>query len=191
MKKLVSAFLLASAASTPALAGTDTYVLDPDHTNARFAIDHFGTSTNHGGFYNLTGEIGIDHENQTGTMTIVIPVASINSGNEQFDDHLKHADLFDAEQFPEMTFTSTEWEFVDGKPQTITGDLELLGETHPVTLHSTRFNCYESPVFDGATVCGGDFEARIDRTQWGMDFMLDAGIPKEVKLSIQVEAVKQ
>lgn len=191
MKKLVFTLLLVSTASTTAFASTDTYVLDPNHTNARFAIGHFGTSTNHGGFYNLTGEIRIDNKNQTGAMMIVIPVASINSGNQQFDNHLKHADLFNAEQFPQMTFTSTQWKFVDGKPQTITGNLELLGQTHSVTLNSTRFNCYESPMFDGATVCGGDFEATIDRTRWGMNYMVDAGIPKEVKLSIQVEAVKQ
>ena len=96
-----------------------------------------------------------------------------------------------AKKFPNMTFTSSQWKFVDGKPQTITGDLELLGQTHPITLNSTRFNCYESPMFDGATVCGGDFEAIIDRTQWGMNYLVDVGIPKEVKLSIQVEAVKQ
>lgn len=169
----------------------DTYKLDPDHTNARFAIGHFGTSTNHGGFYNLTGNLTVNPQRETGQLKVIIPVASVNTGNQQFNEHLKNADLFNVEQFPTMTFASTEWNYVDGMPQQVTGDLSLLGVSHPVTLTATQFNCYQSPMFNGATVCGGDFEAVIDRSQWGMDYLVELGIPKEVKLSIQVEAVKQ
>ena len=169
----------------------DTYKLDPDHSNARFAIGPFGTSTNHGGFYNLTGDITVDPQRGTGQLKVIIPVASVNTGNQQFNEHLKSADLFNAEQYPTMTFISTHLDYIDGVPHQVTGDLNLLGLSHPVTLTATQFNCYASPKFDGATVCGGDFETVIDRTQWGMDFFVALGIPKEVKLSIQVEAIKQ
>ncbi|MCK9238496.1 YceI family protein [Thiopseudomonas acetoxidans] len=189
MKNILTPVLLAIISSTAAYA--DTYKLDPDHSNARFAIGHFGTSTNHGGFYNLTGDITVDPQRGTGQLKVIIPVASVNTGNQQFNEHLKNADLFNVEQFPTMTFASTEWNYVDGMPQQVTGDLSLLGVSHPVTLTATQFNCYQSPMFDGATVCGGDFEAVIDRSQWGMDYLVELGIPKEVKLSIQVEAVKQ
>lgn len=69
-------------------------------------------------------------------------------------------------------------------------DLTTLGKTNPVTLTAEQFNCYESPMFDGATVCGGDFSATLDRTQWGMDYIVGP-IPAEVQLSIQVEGIKQ
>lgn len=190
MKKTLAIAIVAAAAST-AVQAAETYKIDPAHTNARFAIGHFGTSTNHGGFYNLTGDIKVDSKNNAGELQVVIPVDSINTGNDQFNDHLKSSDLFDAEKFPAMTFTSTKWNIADGKLQSITGNLELLGKTNPVTLDATQFNCYESPMFDGATVCGGDFETVIDRTQWGMNYLVEYGMPKDVKLSIQVEAVKQ
>lgn len=189
MKKILATAVLATV-SVSAQA-VDTYKIDPAHTNARFAIGHFNTSTNHGGFYNLTGDIKVDAENNTGDVVIVIPVETINTGNEQFDGHLRHSDLFNAEQYPTMTFTSTDWNIVDGKLQSLNGNLELLGISNPVTLTATQFNCYESPMFDGATVCGGDFEAVIDRSQWGMDYGVAFGLPTEVKLNIQVEAVKQ
>lgn len=188
MKTYFTLGLLAAALSTSVLA--DTYRLDPDHTNARFAIGHFGTSTNHGGFYNIEGELQMDAAKGTGSLALVIPVDSIQSGNADFDGHLKSADLFDVARYPTMSFESTAWEFKDGKPAAVTGDLTLLGKTHPVRLQASNFNCYESPMFDGATACGGDFSATIDRTLWGMDFFVGP-IPAEVRLEIQVEGIRQ
>lgn len=189
MKKTIALAVL--TASFSGLTMADTYKLDADHTNARFAIGHFGTSTNHGGFYNLEGELQVDASKQTGSLQVVIPVATINTGNERFNQHMLSSDLFHAEKYPQMVFTSTEWKFVDGKPSQVSGNLELLGKTNPVTLTATQFNCYDSPMFDGAQVCGGDFSTTIDRTQWGMDYLVEIGIPADVHLSIQVEAVKQ
>lgn len=188
MKKHLTLGLLTAALSTSVLA--DTYKLDPDHTNARFAIGHFGTSTNHGGFYNIEGELQMDAARGTGSLSLEIPVDSIQTGNAGFDGHLKSADLFNVEQYPTITFKSTAWAFEDGKPAAVTGDLTILGKTHPVTLNADNFNCYESPMFDGATACGGDFSATIDRTQWGMDFFVGP-VPAEVRLEIQVEGIRQ
>src|SRR5690554_4850012 len=112
MKQVVIAGFAAAVFSTASIA--DTYKLDADHTNARFAIGHFGTSTNHGGFYNLEGELQLDARKQTGNLKVVIPVNTINTGNDQFNGHLLSADLFHAEKYPQMVFTSTDWKFVDG-----------------------------------------------------------------------------
>lgn len=189
MKKTVFASaLLAASLSTAALA--DSYKLDPDHTNARFSIAHFGTSTNHGGFYNIEGDLKLDAAKGTGELKIDIPTDSIQTGNQAFDGHMKSAELLNVEKYPTMTFESTDWSFKDNQPQSLTGNLTLLGKTNPVTLSAENFNCYESPMFEGATVCGGDFSATIDRTQWGLDLFLGP-IPAEVQLSIQVEAIKQ
>lgn len=70
------------------------------------------------------------------------------------------------------------------------GNLTLLGQTHPVTLTATKFNCYTNPR-NKAYTCGGDFETTIDRTQWGMNAATDLDSMKKVKLNIQVEAAKK
>ncbi|MFT0213585.1 YceI family protein [Pseudomonas sp. F1_0610] len=169
----------------------DVYKLDPAHTNARFEIGHFDTTTNHGGFYNITGDISYSAKSNTAHLELVIPVDRIITGNEQFDNHMKSADILKADQFPAITFKSTQFNF-DGKHvKSVVGDLTILNKTHPVTLTATQFNCYENPMFDGAEVCGGDFTTTIDRTKWGVDFLSGMGIPNEVLIKVQVEAVKQ
>ena len=70
------------------------------------------------------------------------------------------------------------------------GQLTLLGQTHPVTLKATQFNCYQSPMLK-REVCGGDFETTIDRSQWGLNYGIDWGFTKNVRLVVQVEAIKQ
>lgn len=174
--------------ATTALA--DEYTIDPAHANARFAIDHFGTSTNHGGFYNLTGTVKYDAAAQTGFVDITIPVSSLNSGNSRFDTHLESADLFNAAEYPVMRFVSKQWHFADGKVSRVDGFLTLLGQTRPLSLTATKFNCYQSPILQ-KPVCGGDFETTLDRTQWGMNYLVNMGMSKNVKLNIQIEAAKQ
>lgn len=184
-----------------------TYEIDPTHANVRFAIDHFGTSTNTGGFYNLTGEVEYDPRQKYGKVSIVIPLDRLNTGNEQFDETLKGKDFFEVEKFPTAKFESTQWHFSDqpsflGKlfsssnqkqplPVThIEGNLTLHGETHPVTLQATKFNCYLSPILK-KSVCGGDFTTTIDRTNWGISKYVLLGMTKEVVLNIQIEAAKK
>jgi polyisoprenoid-binding protein YceI len=72
----------------------------------------------------------------------------------------------------------------------VAGQLTLLGKTLPVTLKATNFNCYQNPVLK-REVCGGDFETTITRSQWGMGYGLDYGLPDNIRLLVQVEAVKQ
>lgn len=166
------------------------YVFDPDHTHARFTIDHFGTSTNAGGFYQLDGKLSFDAEAGTGSVDVTFPVDKLMTGIPGFDAHLRTADVFNMEAFPEIHFVSNNWQFADGKVSQVDGDLTIRGITHPVSLKATKFNCYTNPVFD-TYACGGDFETTLDRTQWGLDFLLEAGIPKDVKVVVQIEAIKQ
>ncbi|QMT40997.1 YceI family protein [Neisseria shayeganii] len=187
MKKTLFALTLAAVAATAVAAD---YRIDPHHTNARFAIDHFGTSTNVGGFYGLTGAMKFDPARRTGSIDITIPVAKLQSSSPEFTNHLKSADLFHAERHPEMRFVSTRFNFAGNKVHSVEGRLTLLGKTHPVTLRAEKFNCYDNPILK-ARVCGGDFSATIDRTLWGMNYLLEAGIPKNVRLDIQIEAAKQ
>ena len=185
--------ILVFAAFTAAMADTAsaaTYKIDPHHANARFAIDHFATSTNIGGFYNLAGTMEFDQAKRSGSIDLRIPVNTLQSSSNDFTQHLKSADLFNAEKHPEIRFVSTRFHFQGNKVSRVDGKLTMLGQTHPVSLKASKFNCYQSPMLK-TEVCGGDFEATIDRTKWGMDYLVSAGMSKNVKLNIQIEAAKQ
>ncbi len=171
-----------------------SYNIDPAHTNARFAIDHFNTSTNTGGFYNLTGQLTYDPKAKTGSISLIIPLNSLNTGNKAFDIMLKSADFFDIEKFPLARFESTQWHFSPNKDNSevtkVDGLLTLHGKTNPVTLTATKFNCYLSPILK-KSVCGGDFTTTIDRTKWGISKYTLLGMTEKVDLTIQIEAAKQ
>ena len=188
MKQILVFIALTTAMAASASAAT--YKIDPHHANARFAIDHFATTTNIGGFYNLEGSMEFDHAKRSGSIDVRIPVNNLQSSSKDFTQHLKSADLFNADKYPEMRFVSTRFHFLGNKVFRVDGQLTMLGQTHPVSLKATKFNCYQSPMLK-TEVCGGDFETTIDRTQWGMDYMVSAGMTKNVKLNIQIEAAKQ
>jgi polyisoprenoid-binding protein YceI len=120
----------------------------------------------------------------------VIDITSINTGTAAFNKHLQSADLFDAAKHPTAKFVSDKFSFNGDKVSEVTGTLTLLGKTQPVTLKSTGFNCYDSPMLK-REVCGGDFETTIDRTAFGMNYGVDWGFPKNVRILVQIEAVKQ
>ncbi|MCP1660419.1 YceI family protein [Neisseria perflava] len=187
MKKMIIAALLATAAASASAA---TYKIDPTHTNARFAIDHFATSTNVGGFYGLNGTVEFDKAKRNGSVNLVIPVKNLQTGSTQFTNHLLSADLFNADKYPEARFVSTRFHYVGKKLVSVEGNLTMLGQTNPIKLKAEKFNCYNSPMAK-AEVCGGDFSTIIDRTKWGLNYLVDSGMTKNVRLDIQIEAVKQ
>jgi polyisoprenoid-binding protein YceI len=182
----VATTLLASVSH----AETATYAFDPAHTYVTFEIGHFGTTTNRGRFDKKEGTVQLDKAGKTGKVSITVDTTSINTGFAPFNTHLQSPDLFDAAQFPTMKFESTKFSFKGDKVTAVAGNLTLLGKTLPVTLQAKQFNCYENPMLKRET-CGGDFEATIDRTAFGMNYGVDWGFPKNVHLIIQAEAIKQ
>jgi polyisoprenoid-binding protein YceI len=89
-----------------------------------------------------------------------------------------------------MSFSADKFSFNGDKVSEVAGSLTMLGKTLPVVLKATNFNCYDHPMLK-REVCGGDFETTIMRSDWGMKWGIDFGIPDKVKLLIQVEAAKQ
>ena len=85
MKKIM--FALCSAMSAA------VYKVDEFHANARFAIDHFNTSTNVGGIYGLTGNLEFDRAKRQGSIDIVLPLSKLQTGSDHFTQHLKSADM--------------------------------------------------------------------------------------------------
>ncbi len=188
MKQFVLAAALA-AALTPAAAQTTTYTIDPTHTTVIWEALHFGTSTNRGRFDKKEGTVEIDRTAKTGKIDITIDMASISTGVAPFDGHLKGDQFFDVAKHPTARFTATNIGFNGDQVSEVTGSLTMFGKTGPVTLKGERFNCYMNPFFK-REVCGGDFETTIQRSQWGSTYGLP-GIPDNIRLIVQVEAVKQ
>jgi polyisoprenoid-binding protein YceI len=171
-----------------------SYAINPTSTHIRFAIERFKTSATTGGFYDIKGQLQYDPSLQTGDISLIIPINSLNTGNPSFNSSLTGPDFFDAKKFPSAQFKSTKWYFDQSKksPQVtrVDGKLTLHGETHPISLKATNFDCYLSPSLK-KDVCGGDFTATIDRTKWNINKFVWFGLTKNLNLNIKVEAARQ
>ncbi len=188
---LISCVAFASLATASlARAESSTYNADPTHTFVTFEAKHFGTSTLRGRFDKKEGNVTIDRAAKTGKVEITIDTTSISTGVAQLDTHLKSKDFFNAAEAPTAKFSGDKVSFDGNKVSGVAGTLTMLGKTLPVTLTASNFNCYESPMLK-REVCGGDFETTIARSQWGMTYGVANGIPDNIRLLIQVEAVKQ
>jgi polyisoprenoid-binding protein YceI len=189
-KTLLALAAVATLASVATTAQAADYAVDPTHTFVTFEIDHFGTTTNRGRFDKKEGTVQFDRAAQTGKVDISFDVASVNTGTEAFNKHLQSADLLNVAQHPKARFVSDKFVFNGDKVAEVSGLFTLLGKTQPLTLKASKFNCYQNPMLK-REVCGGDFEATFDRTAHGLNYGIDWGFAKNVRLVVQVEAVKQ
>ncbi len=182
--------LIAAALLSAGAAQAADYSVDPTHTFATFEISHFGASVNRARFDKKEGTVQFDRAAKTGKVDISLDMTSVNSGTAAFDKHLQSADIFNVAQFPKARFVSDKFVFDGDKVTEVQGQLTLLGKTQPVNFKANQFNCYQSPMLK-REVCGGDFEATIDRAAFGVNYGIDWGFPKNVRIVLQVEAVKQ
>ena len=186
---LVLALTCTAALSAAALADPVVYTLDPGHTTVLWEAKHFGTSTNHGRFDKESGTVTLDLAAKTGKVEVSIDLASVSTGHEGFDKHLRSADFFNVDAHPTATFSGDEFTFEGDRVTQVAGTLTLLGQSQPVTLTATGFNCYDNP-YTKKQACGGDFVTTLKRSVWGMSYGLP-GIPDEVQIRIQVEGGRQ
>lgn len=191
MKTLRPLLAAAAAAAFAATASAEpaTYNLDPSHTFAMFEIGHFNTSTNRGRFDKKEGTVQLDKAAHTGKLDVTLYIDSLNTGVEQLTKHIKSDEMLNAAQFPTARFVSDKFVFNGDKVAEIDGQLTMMGKTNPVVLKAQNFNCYQNPMLKHE-VCGGDFDATIQRSQWGVNYGLNYGFPDNVHLVIQAEAVK-
>ncbi|WP_280153590.1 YceI family protein [Piscinibacter sp. XHJ-5] len=185
-----ASLLAAAAAAGLAHAQAVTYQVDPTHTFVTFEVRHADTSTLRGRFDRKEGSVVIDRQARSGTADIEIDVASVSTGVAVLDDKLQGKDFFNAAERPKALFAGDRFSFEGDKVTAVAGTLTLLGRSLPVTLKATHFNCYTNPLLK-REVCGGDFEATILRSQWGMAYGVEQGLPDRIRLLIQIEAIRQ
>jgi polyisoprenoid-binding protein YceI len=189
MKIALSAALLTLAAGS-ALADPVTYQIDPSHTYPSFEADHMGgLSVWRGKFDKSSGTIVYDKDKGAGTVDVTIDTASINFGMQKLDEHASSADMFDVTKYPTATYKGTLVNFKNGAPTQVQGQFTLHGVTHPLTLTVNSFKCIINPM-SKKEVCGADASGSFQRSDYGISFGDKYGFKMDVKLEIQVEAVR-
>ena len=187
--KIVLSMLLVviSLAFNLGFADPATYNIDPSHTFPAFEADHQGgLSIWRGKINQSSGTVILDKEAETGTINVVLEMASIDFGHDGMN-RMAVESILHVDEFPTANYQGSLVNFEDGAPTGVEGTLTLHGVSRPVNLVINRFKC--QPHFrSGREVCGADAEATINRADFGVDYDLDLGFFPEVKLLITVEA---
>ncbi len=186
----------AEAIDFEAASVAPSYEVDGVHSGVVFSVRHAGVSNFHGRFNELNGSFSFDPSDPTsGSFTAEIPLASVDTGNEKRDEHLKAADFFNARQFPVASFTSTSVSATDAPDvYAVEGDLTLHGVTKPIEAH---IHWVGTGSFRGKDVAGFDAKFSIKRSDFGIttDLAPDGGegggLGNTVDITIFVEGVKQ
>jgi polyisoprenoid-binding protein YceI len=182
--------LLAAVFATGTAFASEIYKVDPGHTFPSFEADHFGGLSNwRGKFDKSDGTIVLDRAAKTGTVDITIDATSLDFGHAKLNEHAKGPDMFDVAKYPNATYKG-KLVFKGDVPTAVDGELTLHGVTKPVTLHINSFKCIQHPMLK-REVCGADASATFNRADFGVDYGVKMGFKPDVKLNIQVEAVKQ
>jgi polyisoprenoid-binding protein YceI len=169
---------------------TTTWTIDPLHSDVQFSVRHLGLMTVRGHFEKVQGSAKLSGGSLE-SFEAVIEVSSISTRVADRDKHLRSADFFNVEQWPEMSFRSTRVVRAGGNAYSVTGDLTLAGQTHAVELEVELTDPITDPW--GLTRRAATAHGTISRKQWGLVYnqVLEAGgfaIGDEVKITIEVEA---
>lgn len=181
-------------ATSQAPSATSTWNIDPSHSHVEFAVKHLMISTVKGRFTDVEGQISIVEGNPSASsVTVAIKAASIDTRTDQRDDHLRSADFLEVARYPAITFKSTRITG-DASEFKLTGDLTIRGVTKQITLDATNEGSIKDPW--GGERIGFSAKTKFDRRDFGLTWnqAIEAGgvvVGNEVKVSIEVEAVKQ
>ena len=167
-----------------------TWKIDPSHSEVAFSVRHL-VSKVRGKFEEFSGEIVVADDAANARATAEINMASINTGTQQRDDHLRSSDFFAAEESPTMTFASTGIKG-SGDEYIVTGDLTIRGVTKPVEIEVEVTG--EGPDPWGGTRAGFEGTTSIRRGEFGIDFNIPVEgdrvmIGDKISIFLSVEAV--
>jgi polyisoprenoid-binding protein YceI len=193
---LAALALTALLGTGAALAQPQRYEIDPDHLSLGFLVDHIGYAKVLGMFRSARGSYRFDEA--TGTLSdvrIEVDTASVFSNQRKRDDHLKGPDFLNSGEFPRMVFTASSARRTAERQYEITGQLELLGKSQPLTLQATWNKSAESPLGGFGRkpyVMGVSARGSFKRSAYGMDYAVSNGwVGDTVDLIIEFEAVRQ
>jgi polyisoprenoid-binding protein YceI len=185
-RNLIAAVLIAGL--SPAVLANETYRFDPSGSMIGFSVHQFLVTT-HGKFTKFTGKIDVDREHpENSSVTAQIDVRSIDTRIKKRDDHLRSAEFFNVEKFPQMTFKSRSVKRTGPQSGDIVGDLTIHGVTKPITLHVKLL----TPLTQASQTRWTVTTEPITRRDFNLMFAPAAesvsGISQTVAINIEIEA---
>lgn len=171
------------------------WAADPTHSELGFKIKHLMITNVSGSFKNFTVEAETEGEDfRTATITLNADMDSINTNNEARDTHLRTADFFETDKYPQLNFRSTGIEKLDDETFKLHGDLTLKGITQPVTLNVEYSGIAKDPW--GGERAGFVVTGKISRSAFGVTFnaVLETGgvaLSDDVKIHSELQLVKE
>jgi polyisoprenoid-binding protein YceI len=174
-----------TAATIPLAAGT--WVGDPVHSDVSFRARHMGIGKVRGTFALTSAVLTVGDEVR---VTAVIDAASVRTGNDQRDGHVRSADFLDVETYPTMQFTSAEVRDFDGETFTLVGELTLHGVRQTVQLAGEFPGVTDDP--SGVQRTGFSATTTISRAAFGIDIELGFGagnvvVGDSIEIAIDIE----
>jgi len=193
MRKTLTLIALGALLAAVPAAAQGTYSIDTAHSNVGFKIRHLVARVS-GEFTEFDGTIVADFQNlDASSVELTITTASIDTGNEKRDGHLRSADFFDAENYPEITFKSSKITKKDDGPYVVAGILNMRGVAQPVILNVDYLGEMQAM---GGIRAGYEVSTTINRQDFGVSWnrTLDQGgvlLGDDVEVTINLEVVKQ
>jgi len=173
---------------SPAASASETYKFDSSGSTIGFAVHQF-LGTTHGKFTKFSGKIEIDREHsENSAVTVQIDVRSIDTRIKKRDDHLRSAEFFNVEKFPQITFKSRGVKRTGPQSGDILGDLTVHGLTKPITLHVKLL----TPISDTSRTRWSVTTDPIMRRDFNLMFAPAtesiSSISQSVSINIEIEA---
>ena len=181
-------------ATTTTAIPTGTWTIDPAHSTIGFGVKHMGIATVRGEFAEYEGTLEIGDDLSSARVHGTVKAASVDTGEPQRDAHLRSADFFDADQYPELRFESTSIEALDDEEYRITGNLTIHGVTNEIVLHADVQGTDTDPY--GNERVGLEITGQLSRGDYEMKFNQALGsgnmlVGDRVKIALDVSAIKQ
>jgi polyisoprenoid-binding protein YceI len=170
------------------------YTVDPTHSHLGFSTRHAMVTTVRGQFKEFSGVAKVDTEHPgNSSVSVTIKPESIETGTADRDAHLRSADFFDADTYPEITFVSTDVERTDDVTWVITGDLTIKDVTKSVAIEFESTGSARDPF--GNLRVGFEGGTTISRKDWGLTWnaALETGgvlVSDKIKLDFDISAIQ-
>jgi polyisoprenoid-binding protein YceI len=166
------------------------YELDPEHLTIAFLVEHIGYARTLGQFLTASGSYTFDEASgELSAVRVVVATSSVDTHHEARDRHLQSGDFLDSGAHPEMTFTAESARRTGERTFVVSGELELLGATRPLTLEATVNKTAPYPIGARAEVMGVSLRGTLKRSEFGMTYgVADGLVGDEVEILVEIEA---
>lgn len=174
---------------------TTKWAIDPTHSELTFKVKHLMITNVKGEFRNFTASIETEGDNfETAKLDVTVDATSIDTNNKDRDAHLKSADFFEVDNYPEITFTGTSFLKLDDEHFRLKGLLNMKGVEKEISLDVEFGGLVKDPW--GNEKAGFSVSGKINRKDWGLNWnaAIEAGgvmVSEEVRIAGEVQFVRQ